>query len=223
MSISRPRASPENFEARIRHPLLKQLFQFWEAASSDGRVLEVEFDLMSLPAALKPRLHIIDIPEDGGECRNRFLGPYVIEAVGLDFEGHKLTDERIPNVTGSVTHQLLQNLLIDAKPQYHRGRSRFAAARRFATHEQILLPLFDCAGRVVAAVGAVDYGGSSSGALDIHQGAAFYTDMAVRIYELARRCSPADRAVADQLRELGRELVQRAIRLGADPDDIPLP
>ena len=165
------RAAWDAFKQGIRHPLLKLLFEHWEALEAPGGIaLKSRFDPIDLPAALWPRLHMIRIPEDDSTCRNAVLGGYVVGAVGRDFTGRRLLDSEIPGVTRSVTYGLLQRLLADPVPQYHFGPSRFARASRFAAHEQILLPLADATGRVNAAIGALDYHGFSFGLFDPAQG-----------------------------------------------------
>lgn len=161
MSGSVPTPSPR-FD--IRHPLLAELFDYWNGLREDTALpLKSRFDPVQLPASLWPRLHMIDVPADGGVCRNRVLGTYVAEAVGFDFTGQPLTEEHIPGVSGSITYTLLQQLLTSAEPQHYYGPSRYAGTRRFATHEQLLLPLFGDDGRTVAAVGALDYTGFTAG------------------------------------------------------------
>ena len=145
---------------RIRHPLLKELYEYWKGlGASGGTPLKSRFDPVDLRAALWPRLHMIEIPEDGDVARNRVLGTYVVAAVGLDFTGKRLSDSDIPGMTSSVTYALLQRLMVTGEPQHYFGPPNFGATGRFATHEQVLLPLSDEAGRIVGAVGALDYPG----------------------------------------------------------------
>ena len=55
----------------------------------------------------------------------------------------------------------------------------------------------------------------------MNEDATFFREMAARCYELAKRCSPADRDVAEELLTLARVLSNRAMALGADADEIP--
>jgi hypothetical protein len=55
------------------------------------------------------------------------------------------------------------------------------------------------------------------------QDAAFYIDAARRCYDMARQCGPADRKIAEELIAIGHQLVERAIRHGAAPEDLPQP
>jgi hypothetical protein len=55
------------------------------------------------------------------------------------------------------------------------------------------------------------------------QDVAFYIDAARRCYDLARRCGPADRKIAEELVSLGHQLVERAISQGAAAEDLPRP
>jgi len=155
-------------KALVQHPLLKELYEYWErAGASGGRALKSKFDPVDLPAALWPRLHMIDVPERRvGSCRNRLLGTYVVDAVGKDFTGRRLVDDEIPSVSTSITYRLLQQLLASAQPQHYLGPPSFELSNRFAAHEQILLPLFDGAGALVVAVGALDYQGFEPGLFD---------------------------------------------------------
>lgn len=138
--------------------MLGSLFEYWNSLRQAGGIpLKSGFDPINLPTTLWPRLHMIDIPRDGGVNRNRLLGTYIAEAVGSDFTGRRLTDDEIPGMSGSVTFHLLQQLLSSSEPQHYYGPSRFLGVSRFAAHEQILLPLYDEEGQIVAAVGALDY------------------------------------------------------------------
>ena len=166
--MARPSPDAGSLAAHIRHPLLKDLFAYWQKiATSDGIIPKGKFDPVDLPAALWPRLHMIDIPEQNAPmCRNRLLGTYVVDAVGFDFTGRRLIDAEIPGVSCSVTYKLLEKLLAASEPQHYFGPPSFAMADRFATHEQILLPLTDETGGITAAVGALDYQGFSPGLLN---------------------------------------------------------
>ena len=149
---------------RIRHPALKRLFGYWiKLSGTDAIALKSEFDPVDLPAELWPRLHMIDIAEDETICHNRLLGTYVVDAVGFDFTARPLIDAEIPGVSNSVTYELLQKLRGSSEPQHYYGPANFGQATRFAAHEQILLPLFDKGGRIVAAIGALDYQGFTPG------------------------------------------------------------
>lgn len=157
-------AASNPIEREIQHPLLAKLFEYWKALAQPGGIpLKSRFDPINLPAALWPRLHMIDVPQEGHVCRNRLLGTYIAEAVGSDFTGRPLTDDQIAGVSGSVTYHLLQQLLLSAEPQHYCGPSNFLGASGFAAHEQILLPLYDEDAHIVGAVGALDYPGFSPG------------------------------------------------------------
>ncbi len=151
---------PMSLGAGIRHPLLRLLFKHWITFKSfDGFALKSKFDPVALPTELWPRLHMIDIPQHETVCRNRLLGTYVVDAVGFDFTGRRLVDAEIPGMSRSVTYGLLEKLRTSSKPQHYYGPANFGQAKRFAVHEQILLPFFDEGGRIVAAIGALDYQG----------------------------------------------------------------
>jgi hypothetical protein len=62
-------------------------------------------------------------------------------------------------VTLKIAQQWLQQLRASCEPQHYYGPSHFGRANRFVAHEQILLPLYDETGSVVAAIGALDYEG----------------------------------------------------------------
>ena len=157
-------SNPNALGDRIRHPLLRHLFDYWSSlTSSNGFALKYQFDPVDLPAELWPRLHMVDIPHDSPICHNRLLGTYVVDAVGLDFTGRPLIDSEIPGISKSITYQLLEELRASGQPQHYHGQANFALACRFTRHEQILLPLFDENGGIVAAVGALDYQGFTAG------------------------------------------------------------
>lgn len=52
---------------------------------------------------------------------------------------------------------------------------------------------------------------------------AFYIASARQCYDIARRCGPPDRKIAEELISLGHQLVDRAISLGAAAEDLPQP
>ena len=153
-----PHAS--GLEERIRHPLLKELFRYWsQLRASDGMARKSRFDPADLSTALWPRLHIVDIPRGDAVCRCRLLGTYLVDAIGRDFTGQPLADAAVPGISGSITYELLQKLRSNGEPQHYYGPPKLPLATQIAMHEQVLLPLHDEGGGVIAAVGAVNYEG----------------------------------------------------------------
>ena len=153
----------------IQHPLLKNLFEYWQAlASAEGVARKSAFDPVELPTQLWGRLFIIDLSDEGKRRRLRLMGTYIIAAVGQDFTGWRLAEHDIPGITGSITYQLLEKLIAEARPQYFVGSPAFPATRHLRSHEQLVLPLTTDQGSLSAAVGGIDYVGFAGHIFDQH-------------------------------------------------------
>jgi hypothetical protein len=153
-------ASASTFADGIENPLLKQLFEYWsELVLKDGVARKIRFDPIELPKDLWPRLFMVDVVETQPRYCFRLLGTYAVDAIGADLTGRHLIDSEIPGISGSVTLSLMEKLYLSDEPQHFIGAPSFARTRRFAKHEQLVLPLLDQSDALTAAVGAVNYSG----------------------------------------------------------------
>jgi len=142
----------------IQNLPLRRLFDYWAGlASGDAVPLERQLDIANLPP--KTRAHMLAIAILDGERNYRvtMLGSYLVAVYGRDYTGCRLVDEEIPRVTRSITYALLDRLARDRRPLCYHGPSGFRFAGFDSPHEQIMMPLCDDAGRIVAAVGAIDF------------------------------------------------------------------
>jgi hypothetical protein len=156
-----PAAAKVASSGAIEHAPLRMLFDYWSSLAPDGAIpLKQTFDIVNVPIAAWPHMFMIDILEGERNYRVRVCGTYIVSVYNRDFTGRRLVEEEIPHTTESVTYELLGRLVRDRRPLHYDGPSSFRFSGFKSPHEQIMMPLSDDSGRIVAALGAVYYPGA---------------------------------------------------------------
>lgn len=146
----------------IRCVQIKALLDHWTIlAGRSGLPKRSAFTPLDLPAAVWPRLFLVDVLEGNRNFRARLVGTYIVDVHGRDVTGCQFNEEEFPGITASVTYRVLCDVFDSHTPQHYCG----ASARSIAPHvneiEILACPLADESGALSTIVGAVDFPGYS--------------------------------------------------------------
>ena len=122
--LDRPEGNEESFRARIAHPDLRVLYDYWLERSSDAAVMpRGALDPVDIPSLLK-NLILADVADGGRRIDYRLVGTEIVAAHGFDFTGWSI--ERLTSGgTLAFTQQLYGTVVTRAVPVYSEGRFRW--------------------------------------------------------------------------------------------------
>jgi hypothetical protein len=139
-----PQTGPPDlvFVDHVDEPLINGLVAYWEAKRA-GRIAPRRADID--PAELKPHLPFLlmfDVLEDGCDFRFRLVGTGIVQGMGRDSTGKRLTElyaDR-PAARNTLTDGFRQ-VTIQKRPIFTRGRIFWVPDRLHRRFASVALPL----------------------------------------------------------------------------------
>lgn len=137
--------------------LLRRVWEVWRGLPRSGDLpRRADFS----PSLLAPEdlrfIVMVEVIDDGADFAYRLVGTGVVQAVGKEFTGLKLSDHldehEVPELFADYRRAVAQR----APTLFHGGMLRFD--KDWLAYERLSLPLVDEAGRVSVLLGAADFG-----------------------------------------------------------------
>ena len=137
--LARPEGNQASFRARIAHPELTTLYDYWLGRSSDGAVMaRAALDPTAMPGLLR-HLVLADVADGGRSISYRLVGTEIVAAHGFDFTGWSI--ERLTSgATLAFTQRLYGTVVTRAVPVYSEGRFRWVD-KEYHWTKRLHLPL----------------------------------------------------------------------------------
>lgn len=137
--LDRPEGKQASFRARIAHPELTTLYDYWLGRSSDGAVMaRADLDPTAMPSLLR-HLVLADVGDGGRSISYRLVGTGIVAAHGFDFTGWSV--ERLTSgATLAFTQRLYGTVVTRAVPVYSEGRFRWVD-KEYHWTKRLHLPL----------------------------------------------------------------------------------
>lgn len=137
--LSQTRPERPSFRARIGHPSLVALYDYWLSHRDNHIAMRrADLDPTEIPFLLR-HLILADVADGGRAIRYRLVGTAIVEAHGFDYTG-KSIEELTDGPTLAYTRRLYGLVVNGAVPVYSEGRFRWAG-REYRWTKRLHLPL----------------------------------------------------------------------------------
>jgi hypothetical protein len=135
----RPLQSDPSFRRQISHPMLRELYDYWQRHRGAGAFMPREkLDPVEIPLLLK-NLILADVADGGHTISYRLVGTEIVIAHGMDYTG-KSVEELTDGTTLAFTRNLYSMIVCQSVPVFSQGRFRWAGKEHCWT-KRLHLPL----------------------------------------------------------------------------------
>lgn len=124
------------------HPKIVQFFMYWHSIrpATGGLPGRQHFEPLAIHALL-PGIWLLDIQREPFRLRYRLIGTEAVEAVGAEVTG-KWMDEAHPVIAQTPNYLHRYQAVVEQRyPSWRRGTPRLWTHKKYATLENIVMPL----------------------------------------------------------------------------------